>query len=254
MNDRYHAFGRQGFGAIYGSKNLKAIVVGGSARCRSPQPDGVEGGHQAHQRRVQELDRLVHAVLRVDGQAQELAGVALPRVPAAGHEDPGAGRGDAAQLWADRGTTGAVSLSVENGDAPVKNWKGVGSRDFPLSKQGLQARRQGGRQVRHQEAVVRRLPDAVQGHRQGEGQARLEDVRRPDYETICGFGANLLNDDLELVTACHDACNRYGMDAVSSSATTDRWVCEAVERGLLTAGRPRRHRPALGQRRRVRSR
>src|SRR5690606_32644433 len=29
MNDRYHAFGRQGFGAIYGSKNLKAIVVGG---------------------------------------------------------------------------------------------------------------------------------------------------------------------------------------------------------------------------------
>ena len=30
MNDRYHAFGRQGFGAIYGSKNLKAIVVGRS--------------------------------------------------------------------------------------------------------------------------------------------------------------------------------------------------------------------------------
>ena len=30
MNDRYHAFGRQGFGAIYGSKNLKAIVVSGS--------------------------------------------------------------------------------------------------------------------------------------------------------------------------------------------------------------------------------
>ncbi len=32
MNDRYHAFGRQGFGAIYGSKNLKAIVVGGHRR------------------------------------------------------------------------------------------------------------------------------------------------------------------------------------------------------------------------------
>ena len=39
-----------------------------------------------------------------------------------------------------------------------------------------------------------------------------------DYETIVGFGANLLNDDIELVTACHDACNRYGMDALSSSA------------------------------------
>src|SRR6185295_16301498 len=61
----------------------------------------------------------------------------------------------------------------------------------------------------------------------------LSDVRRPDYETIAGFGANLLNDDIELVTACHDACNRLGIDAVSSSATI-AWVCEAVEKGLLT--------------------
>ena len=61
----------------------------------------------------------------------------------------------------------------------------------------------------------------------------LTDVRRPDYETIAGFGANLLNDDLEIVTACHDACNRYGIDAVSSSATL-AWVCEAVEEGILT--------------------
>ena len=59
-------------------------------------------------------------------------------------------------------------------------------------------------------------------------------MRRPDYETIVGFGATILNDDLELVTACHDACNRYGMDAVSSSATL-AWVCELVERGIVTA-------------------
>ena len=36
------------------------------------------------------------------------------------------------QLWADRGTTAAVAMSVENGDAPIKNWKGVGARDFPI--------------------------------------------------------------------------------------------------------------------------
>jgi aldehyde:ferredoxin oxidoreductase len=63
----------------------------------------------------------------------------------------------------------------------------------------------------------------VQGHRRGE-----------DYETIAGFGAAILNDDLEVVTACHDACNRYGIDAVSSSATI-AWVCEAVEEGILSA-------------------
>jgi hypothetical protein len=62
---------------------------------------------------------------------------------------------------------------------------------------------------------------------------QLSDVRRPDYETIAGFGANLLNDDLEIVTACHDACNRYGLDAVSASATL-AWACEAVEEGILS--------------------
>jgi aldehyde:ferredoxin oxidoreductase len=41
------------------------------------------------------------------------------------------------QLWADRGTTGAVALSIENGDGPVKNWKGVGSRDFPLATKSI---------------------------------------------------------------------------------------------------------------------
>jgi aldehyde:ferredoxin oxidoreductase len=47
----------------------------------------------------------------------------------------------------------------------------------------------------------------------------------------------LLNDDIELVTACHDACNRLGIDAVSSSMTP-AWVCEAMEKGVLTAKDP----------------
>src|SRR5690606_3384482 len=38
MNDRYHAFGRQGFGAIYGSKNLKAIVVSGTGEVPVAHP------------------------------------------------------------------------------------------------------------------------------------------------------------------------------------------------------------------------
>jgi aldehyde:ferredoxin oxidoreductase len=135
------------------------------------------------------------------------------------------------QLWADRGTTGAVSLSIENGDAPVKNWKGVGSRDFAMRKHGHKL---DGKEV--DKYITKKLscgdcPAPCKGIVKVKNQG-LTDVRRPDYETLCGFGSNLLNDDLELVTACHDACNRYGMDAVSASATLG-WVCEAVERGLL---------------------
>jgi aldehyde:ferredoxin oxidoreductase len=137
------------------------------------------------------------------------------------------------QLWSDRGTTGAVALSIENGDGPVKNWKGVGSRDFPLATKSIKL---DGDQVA--KYVTKKLscgdcPAPCKGIVAVKSRG-LSDVRRPDYETIIGFGANLLNDDLEVVTACHDACNRYGVDAVSASATL-AWVCEAVEEGILGA-------------------
>jgi len=137
------------------------------------------------------------------------------------------------RAWSRRGTTLAVALSVENGDAPVKNWRGVGSRDFPLAKQGMKI---DGKVV--DKYISKKLscgdcPMPCKGIVRVKSR-NLTDVRRPDYETIIGFGANILNDDIELVTACHDACNRLGIDAVSSSMTLG-WVCEAVEKGILSS-------------------
>jgi aldehyde:ferredoxin oxidoreductase len=137
------------------------------------------------------------------------------------------------QLWHQRGTTAAVSLSVENGDAPIKNWAGVGSRDFPLRTKGYKI---DGKEV--DRYISKKLscgdcPMPCKGIVKVKSRG-LSDVRRPDYETIVGFGANILNEDIELVTACHDACNRLGIDAVSSSATL-AWVCEAVDKGILSA-------------------
>lgn len=233
MNDRYHAFGRQGFGAIYGSKNLKAIVtVGGDTppAIAHPKPfrescDAITAEYKrdigffmriavwfAKPKRW--LGWLYRLMTRLGMKAQA-------PVPAM------------RQLWSDRGTTSAVSLSVENGDAPIKNWVGVGPRDFPIATKSSKI---DGKEI--DKLVTKKLscgdcPMPCKGIVRVK-ERKLDDVRRPDYETIIGFGANLLNDDIGLVTACHDACNRYGMDAVSSSATL-AWACEAVERGLLTA-------------------
>ena len=114
----------------------------------------------------------------------------------------------------------------------MKNWKGVGSRDFPLATKSIKL---DGDQVA--KYITKKLscgdcPSPCKGIVAVKSRG-LTDVRRPDYETIAGFGANLLNDDIEIVTACHDACNRYGIDAVSSSATI-AWVCELIEEGILT--------------------
>jgi len=231
MNDRYHAFGRQGFGALYGSKNLKAIVVGGTGEVPIAQPERFReicsGVNKEFKSALSWFMRLMvwftkpkrhfaflyrwatQLGLKIDAPAKAMR-----------------------QLWSDRGTTGAVAISIENGDGPVKNWKGVGSTDFPMATKGWKL--DGGEVDRY---ITRKLscgdcPCPCKGIVAVPSRG-LSDVRRPDYETIAGFGANLLNDDLEIVTACHDACNRYGLDAVSASATI-AWACEAVEEGLLS--------------------
>jgi aldehyde:ferredoxin oxidoreductase len=49
----------------------------------------------------------------------------------------------------------------------------------------------------------------------GDGAKR----KGPEYETIVGFGPNLLNDDLAAITRLGELCDRYGMDVISTSNT-----------------------------------
>jgi len=254
MNDRYHAFGRQGFGAVYGSKNLKAIVVRGTGEVKVADPARFKTLSDAVTRQYKTDIGWLMRIFVYFTKPKAWLGWLYRLMTRLGMkvEAPQAAM---RQLWADRGTTAAVSLSVENGDAPIKNWRGVGARDFPLATRGMKL---DGAQV--DKIVVKRLscgdcPAPCKGIVKVP-ERKLADVRRPDYETIVGFGANLLNDDLALVTACHDACNRYGIDAVSSNATL-AWLCEAIEKGVVPrdalAGRrrpcsrsPRRREPPDG--------
>jgi aldehyde:ferredoxin oxidoreductase len=232
MNDRYHAFGRQGFGAIYGAKNLKAIVVHGSGEVPIADPEKFRALCQAvTQQYKADLSWLTRFMVWF-AKPKPVLGFLYRWMSRKGIKVE-APQQAMRQLWADRGTTGAVALSVENGDAPLKNWKGVASRDFPLASRSIKL---DGDQVA--KYITKKLscgdcPAPCKGIVAVKSRG-LSDVRRPDYETLAGFGAALLNDDLEVVTACHDACNRYGLDAVSSSATL-AWVAECMDEGILTA-------------------
>jgi aldehyde:ferredoxin oxidoreductase len=49
---------------------------------------------------------------------------------------------------------------------------------------------------------------------------RLEDGQKrkgPEYETLIGFGPNLLNDDMPLIVRLGEICDREGMDTISAS-------------------------------------
>ena len=65
---------------------------------------------------------------------------------------------------------------------------------------------------------------------------RLEDGEKrkgPEYETIVGFGPNLLNDNLPSIVRLGEICDRYGMDTISASNTVGL-ALHLFEQGILT--------------------
>jgi len=65
---------------------------------------------------------------------------------------------------------------------------------------------------------------------------RLEDGHKrkgPEYETLVGFGPNLLLNDLALATRLGELCDRYGMDTISLSNTIGL-AFRLYEMGLIT--------------------
>jgi aldehyde:ferredoxin oxidoreductase len=55
----------------------------------------------------------------------------------------------------------------------------------------------------------------------------------PEYETIAGFGPNLLNDNLEAIVDLGELCDRYGMDTISC-ANTIGLAFHLFENGVIT--------------------
>jgi len=55
----------------------------------------------------------------------------------------------------------------------------------------------------------------------------------PEHETMVGFGANLLNDNLEAIVDMGELCDRFGMDTISASNTIGL-AFHLYEKGLIT--------------------
>ncbi len=128
------------------------------------------------------------------------------------------------------GTAGGV-LAVEAwGDLPIKNWR-LGSWEEGAKKTTAQTW----------------LPKVLDSHHACYGcPIRCSKLIRldsgpyagiyghfPEYETLAGFGANCMNDDVEVIIAANDLCNRYGLDTISTSAAV-AFAMELYEKGIVT--------------------
>jgi len=198
MNDKERAAARSGLGAVMGSKRLKAVVVKG--RMKVPLYDG------------ERLRALRREILK-----------------------QGTGSFDDLHAY---GTAGITHDSALSGDSPVKNWGGAGPVDFPSGR----AMRIDGRTIVELDGYrpygCWGCPIACGGKVvQASGRFALElnggVGHKPEYETLCMFGTNLLNDDLASIVKVNEVCNNLGLDTISVGAIIG-YVIECYENGLLT--------------------
>jgi aldehyde:ferredoxin oxidoreductase len=193
VNDKGRAAGRAGLGAVMGSKRLKAIAVTGRAPVPLFDPARVQALRKHY------LDR----------------------------------HGGAYDLFTKYGTIGITASSILSGDAPVKNWGGVGPVDFPSGAVAfdpdtviaLQDRKYGCWQCTM--ACGGHMSIKAPGPYQGVAHHKIE------YETAGAWGTMTLTDDVPALVKINELCNRYGLDTIAAGCTA-AFAIECYEAGLIT--------------------
>ena len=67
----------------------------------------------------------------------------------------------------------------------------------------------------------------------GTEEYNISGGHKPEYETLCMFGTNCLNNNLDSIIMANDICNRYGLDTISAGAAIAMAI-ECYENGLIT--------------------
>jgi aldehyde:ferredoxin oxidoreductase len=230
VNDRGRLAARSGVGAVMGSKRLKAIAVKGHLPVTRADTDAFKEATRAIMAKMHPLEpepeRLVDRLMAKVPQffSKWVARLGLPmKVP------------HPTVVWnmANLGTPSGLAVATESGDAPVKNWQGVGQRDFPYDT-ASRISDFAAAQFNTGHYACSACPLHCGGEVQlDDPEFQIAEGHRVEYESVAGFGANLLIDNIRAVQYAHHLCNRYGLDVISVSNALG-FAFECYEHGLIT--------------------
>ncbi len=179
ISEGHHAFGRAGFGAVMGSKNLKAVVVkAGSRTMDLADPEAYEELRSALNERIKTA--VASGVLRENGTAANLEGGAF------------------------------------TGDVPIRNftsnfWEEMGEA---LSGGTLTERYLTKRWACLYCSIRCKRVVEVK-----EGPFAIPEGPGPEYETIAAFGSLVGSIDPAAACKAGRVCNDLGMDTISAGST-----------------------------------
>ncbi len=197
MHDINRAAGRNGLGAVMGSKNLKAVAVRGTQRVSVSDPA-----------RLQEVTRWFH-----DNYKSMMASFGAD----------GQGRGTQDNL---------VGLAL-NGGLPTRNFGQARFENADL----LSGERNYAMFLQERDtcyACPVRCKQVFAHTEPGRPDRSIDPAYGgAEYETMAAFGPNCDVHDNVAVNKANELCNAYGLDTISTGATI-AFVIECFENGLIT--------------------
>ncbi|MGC8995512.1 MAG: aldehyde ferredoxin oxidoreductase family protein [Thermoplasmata archaeon] len=196
ITDRGRALGRGGLGAIMGSKNLKAIYVRGYTNVK-----------------IYDREKLRTYISKM-------------------MEKMNPKKNKIADYWHRYGTTGGNEKSHLSGDTPIKNWKGIGIRDFGKEN----AKKISGNEVikdNIRSYGCAQCPVACGAIIRRNTRYGLIEGHRLEYEGLGMLGGLLLNSDLDSIAYSFELANEYGYDVISLGAVIG-FAMECYENGILS--------------------
>jgi aldehyde:ferredoxin oxidoreductase len=135
------------------------------------------------------------------------------------------------QMFQDLGTSGAVDMYNYRGQLPIKYWtQGEFEGAYSISGASIKETIL----VKNYHCFACPIGcGRIVTIKEGEYKTP-HDIKGPEYETIVGYGSQLLNDNLEAISKANYLCNDWGIDTISSSVTI-ALVYYLCDKGLLTA-------------------
>lgn len=230
FNDGGRCAARSGLGAVMGSKKLKAVAVCGGQAVKVEDPKA-----------MQQINKELIGLLNGSTRAKMFDGI-----PGLGSVARALGRAFGRggfhtklmppllkSVLEKYGTAGFMAFYCATGEAPVKNWAGVASEDFPPEKAAS---------ISDDSVVALEVkkyrcancPIGCGGIIQvKDGPWPIEESHKPEYETLAAFGSMCLVDDLRAICQANHICNMAGIDTISTGSVI-AFAMECYEKGIVT--------------------
>jgi aldehyde:ferredoxin oxidoreductase len=189
------AYGRGGVGAVFGSKNLKAVGIKGNQDIGVYKPDEFE----------KNVDKCFKIIEKAFGEQWNL-------MASFGKYGTGSGLGMINGRNA-LATKNHKLSKYEHGDK-IDGFAYM--NNYPT------------RLVACHGCAVH----CGQVHRFEKGKFPGMVTRGPEYETMYSFGSDILNQDAEILAKAHQICEEYGMDTLSAGCTM-AFAMECYEKGFI---------------------